>query len=58
MKMGCPLTTEQLPLVMGDNRPYPGCHEWNERVMPKLIADHPDFVFTTSTRPGTSNQAM
>jgi SGNH domain-containing protein len=51
MKMGCPLTTEQVPLVMGDNRPYPGCREWNERVMPKLISDHPDFVFTTSTRP-------
>ena len=51
MKMGCPLTTETSPLVMGDNRPYPGCRVWNERVMPKLIADHPDFVFTTSTRP-------
>src|ERR1700742_1103728 len=51
MKMGCPLTTETLPLVMGDNRPYPGCREWNDRVMPKLISDHPDFVFTTSTRP-------
>lgn len=51
LKMGCPLTTEQMPLVMGDNRPYPGCHDWNERVMPRLIADHPDFVFTTSTRP-------
>ncbi|MGY4651544.1 acyltransferase family protein [Mycobacterium sp. URHB0021] len=51
MKMGCPLTTERLPLVMGDNRPYPGCRTWNERVMPRLIADHPDFVFTTSTRP-------
>ena len=36
---------------MGDNRPYPKCHEWNERVMAKLIADHPDFVFTTPTRP-------
>ena len=36
---------------MGDNRPYPKCHEWNERVMAKLIADHPDYVFTTSTRP-------
>ena len=24
---------------------------WNERVMHELIADHPDFVFTTSTRP-------
>jgi peptidoglycan/LPS O-acetylase OafA/YrhL len=51
LKMGCPLTTEQTPLVMGDNRPYPGCRVWNNRVMPKLVADHPDFVFTTSTRP-------
>lgn len=51
LKMGCPLTTEQMPLVMGDNRPYPKCREWNERVMAKLIADRPDFVFTTSTRP-------
>jgi peptidoglycan/LPS O-acetylase OafA/YrhL len=51
LKMGCPLTTEQMPLVMGDNRPYPKCRQWNERVMAKLIADHPDFVFTTSTRP-------
>jgi peptidoglycan/LPS O-acetylase OafA/YrhL len=51
MKMGCPLTTEELPLVMGDNRPYPGCRVWNNRVMPRLISDHPDFVFTTSTRP-------
>jgi hypothetical protein len=51
MKMGCPLTTETSPLVMGDNRPYPGCRDWNKKVMPKLISDHPDFVFTTSTRP-------
>jgi hypothetical protein len=51
LKMGCPLTTEQKPLVMGDNRPYPKCREWNDVVMPKLIADHPDYVFTTSTRP-------
>ena len=51
LKMGCPLTTERTPLVMGDNRPYPQCHTWNERVMAKLIKDHPDFVFTTSTRP-------
>ncbi len=51
LKMGCPLTTEKLPLVMGDNRPYPQCREWNERVMAKLISDRPDFVFTTSTRP-------
>ena len=51
LKMGCPLTTEQNPLVMGDNRPYPNCREWNEKVMPRLISDHPDYVFTTSTRP-------
>jgi len=51
LKMGCPLTTEENPLVMGDNRAYPNCHEWNQKVMPKLIADHPDYVFTTSTRP-------
>ncbi|WP_199177888.1 acyltransferase family protein [Mycobacterium hubeiense] len=51
LKMGCPLTTEKVPLVMGDNRPYPKCHTWNQRVMAKLIADRPDFVFTTSTRP-------
>jgi hypothetical protein len=51
LKMGCPLTTEQMPLVMGDNRPYPKCHQWNERVMPRLLADKPDYVFTTSTRP-------
>ncbi|WP_395311844.1 acyltransferase family protein [Mycobacterium sp. AMU20-3851] len=51
LKMGCPLTTEQKPLVMGDNRPYPKCREWNEKVMPKLLADKPDYVFTTSTRP-------
>lgn len=51
LKMGCPLTTEEKPLVMGDNRPYPKCHEWNQTVMERLIADHPDYVFTTSTRP-------
>jgi peptidoglycan/LPS O-acetylase OafA/YrhL len=51
LKMGCPLTTEVVPLVMGDNRPYPKCHDWNERVMDKMVSDHPDFVFTTATRP-------
>ncbi len=51
LKMGCPLTTEPNPLVMGDNRPYPKCRQWNDKVLPRLIADHPDFVFTTSTRP-------
>jgi peptidoglycan/LPS O-acetylase OafA/YrhL len=51
LKMGCPLTTEPNPLVMGDNRPYSKCRQWNDRVLPRLIADRPDFVFTTSTRP-------
>jgi peptidoglycan/LPS O-acetylase OafA/YrhL len=53
LKMGCPLTTEELPLVMGDNAtpPYPKCREWNMKVMPRLLADNPNFVFTTSTRP-------
>ncbi|WP_006246954.1 acyltransferase family protein [Mycolicibacterium tusciae] len=51
LKMGCPLTTDEVPLVMGDNRPYPKCHEWNERVMDKIVADRPDYVFTTATRP-------
>ncbi|MDZ4265379.1 MAG: acyltransferase family protein [Mycobacterium sp.] len=51
LKMGCPLTTEEKPLVMGDNREYPKCRLWNQRVMPKIIADRPDYVFTTSTRP-------
>jgi peptidoglycan/LPS O-acetylase OafA/YrhL len=51
LKMGCPLTTEDVPLVMGDNRPYPKCHTWNDAVMKRIIADRPDFVFTTATRP-------
>lgn len=51
LKMGCPLTTEQLPLIVGDNIPYPQCHQWVQDVMNKLINDHPDFVFTNSTRP-------
>jgi peptidoglycan/LPS O-acetylase OafA/YrhL len=51
LKMGCPLTTEQLPLIVGDNIPYPQCRQWVQDVMNKLISDHPDFVFTNSTRP-------
>jgi peptidoglycan/LPS O-acetylase OafA/YrhL len=51
LKMGCPLTTELVPLVMGDDRPYPQCHDWVQRTMAKLVADHPNYVFTTSTRP-------
>jgi peptidoglycan/LPS O-acetylase OafA/YrhL len=51
LKMGCPLSTEQVPLIMGNNAPYPQCREWVQRTMAKLVADRPDYVFTTSTRP-------
>ena len=51
LKMGCPLTTEQMPMIAVSDNEYPQCHHWNQEVMPKLIADRPDFVFTTTTRP-------
>jgi peptidoglycan/LPS O-acetylase OafA/YrhL len=51
LKMGCPLSTEEVPLIMGNNAAYPQCHAWVQKTMAKLIADHPDYVFTTSTRP-------
>ncbi|MEO8814446.1 MAG: acyltransferase family protein [Mycobacterium sp.] len=51
LKMGCPLSTEEVPLIMGNNAPYPQCHAWVGKAMDKLIADHPDYVFTTATRP-------
>jgi peptidoglycan/LPS O-acetylase OafA/YrhL len=51
LKMGCPLSTETVPLIMGNNAAYPQCHDWVDQTMDKLVADHPDFVFTTSTRP-------
>ena len=57
LKMGCPLTTEQVPLVMGDNRPYPKCHTWNEQVMtkthrrpPRLRVHHLDPAVEHQTR--------
>lgn len=51
LKMGCALSTEKVPLIMGNNAPYPQCHTWVEKVMDQLVADKPDYVFTTSTRP-------
>ena len=51
LKMGCPLSTEEVPLIMGNNVPYPQCREWVHRTMAKLVDDRPDYVFTTSTRP-------
>ena len=51
LKMGCALSTEKVPLIMGNNAPYPQCYTWVNKAMDKLVADKPDFVFTTSTRP-------
>jgi SGNH domain (fused to AT3 domains) len=51
LKMGCALSTEEAPLIMGNNSPYPECHAWVQKAMAKVVADHPDYVFTTSTRP-------
>jgi SGNH domain (fused to AT3 domains) len=51
LKMGCPLSTEKSPLIMGNNAAYPQCRDWVQRTMDKLVADRPDYVFTTSTRP-------
>jgi peptidoglycan/LPS O-acetylase OafA/YrhL len=55
LKMGCPLSTEPVPLIVG-SIPYPQCHDWVDAVMSKLVADRPDYVFTNSTRPrGTTH---
>ncbi|OBH06103.1 acyltransferase family protein [Mycobacterium sp. E1747] len=51
LKMGCPLSTEEVPLIMGNNAAYPQCREWVEQTMDRVIADRPDYVFTTTTRP-------
>lgn len=51
LKMGCALSTQKVPRIMGSNAAYPQCHDWVQRTMDKLVADAPDYVFTTSTRP-------
>jgi peptidoglycan/LPS O-acetylase OafA/YrhL len=51
LKMGCALSTEKMPRVMGNNDPYPECRDWVPKAVAAVVADHPDFVFTTSTRP-------
>ena len=33
LKMGCPLSTEKMPLVMGNNDPYPECRDWVPKAM-------------------------
>ncbi|MBB4854644.1 peptidoglycan/LPS O-acetylase OafA/YrhL [Mycobacteroides chelonae] len=51
LKMGCPLSTEEVPRIAGSNDPYPDCKKWVDEVMSRLIQEHPDYVFTTTTRP-------
>jgi len=49
LKMGCPLSTDPNPTVVG--KPYPQCFDWNQRVWARIIRDKPDVVVTTTTRP-------
>ena len=51
LKMGCPLTTDKLPRVSVSNDPYPGCRDWIDSAMASMVADRPDYVFITTTRP-------
>ncbi|MDV3126454.1 acyltransferase [Mycobacterium sp. 21AC1] len=54
LKMGCLLTTEELPTMDSPPESYSRCHEWVQHVVPKLLTDRPDYVFTTTTRPRES----
>ncbi|WP_237741711.1 acyltransferase family protein [Tsukamurella sp. 1534] len=49
LKLGCPLATEPPPFVFGSL--YPECRGWVDRAVGRILADRPDAVFTTSTRP-------
>jgi peptidoglycan/LPS O-acetylase OafA/YrhL len=53
LKMGCPLTTAEVPIIAGSLEPYPECRVWIDEAMSRMVADRPDFVFTTATRPYT-----
>nr|WP_082949768.1 acyltransferase family protein [Mycobacterium sp. ACS4331] len=51
LKMGCPLTTKEVPVLAGAFNPYPACRTWSDNALARIIADRPDYVFFTSTRP-------
>ncbi|MEN3223478.1 acyltransferase family protein [Mycolicibacterium porcinum] len=51
LKFGCPLTTKRLPIIAGSFEPYPSCRTWSDNALAQIIADRPDYVFFTSTRP-------
>lgn len=55
LKMGCPLTTDELPRVSVSNDPYPGCRDWTDATLASLLDDRPDYVFITTTRPRTDS---
>jgi hypothetical protein len=40
-----------VPLIAGPFTPYPSCRTWTDNAMARIIADRPDFVFLTTTRP-------
>ncbi|MEC3954472.1 acyltransferase family protein [Nocardia sp. CDC153] len=49
LKMGCPLTVAEEPMYKGQHNP--DCRDWSAEVIDRLGVEHPDFVFTTATRP-------
>ncbi|MDF3337047.1 acyltransferase family protein [Mycolicibacterium septicum] len=51
MKFGCPLTTKRVPIIAGSFEAYPSCRTWSDNALAQIIADRPDYVFFTSTRP-------
>lgn len=51
LKLGCPLTTKPVPIIAGSFQPYPSCRTWSDRALAQIIADRPDYVFFTATRP-------
>ncbi|MVU76549.1 acyltransferase family protein [Nocardia sp. ET3-3] len=49
LKMGCPLTVAEDPVYKGQQNP--DCRDWSAEVIDRLGVEHPDYVFTTATRP-------
>lgn len=51
MKMGCPLTKAEVPIIAGPFTPYPSCRTWSDNALAQIVAERPDYVFFTTTRP-------
>ncbi|WP_454789115.1 acyltransferase family protein [Mycolicibacterium lutetiense] len=56
LKFGCPLTTKPMPIIAGSFEKYPSCRAWSDNALAQIIADRPDYVFFTSTRPILNGQ--